>query len=199
MDYRVDSRSYLSRASALLIKDDAASLFYAAFELRCAIEARMAEYLDAHKHISEKKKQGWSIAQLSKNIESAFKLGDKGVEITVFDLSTEKTLAILYYTPISSRLKNLGERLGNFMHVAGHNCYLGDIWWKSFRTQLEKTKEEMEKALIGTLLGPPLLSPDNRIELVEGCNPENSTIKVSPGTTIGIKVQRFDALTFTKK
>jgi hypothetical protein len=53
MGYGIHSRSYLKRARQRLDEGYPESLFYAAFELRCGVESRMKEYLDAQDHISE--------------------------------------------------------------------------------------------------------------------------------------------------
>ena len=37
----------------------------------------MSEYLEVQQHVSEKLKRGWQIAVLGKEIDRAFKLGDK--------------------------------------------------------------------------------------------------------------------------
>ncbi|MGI2856448.1 hypothetical protein ACRTDR_20040 [Shewanella algae] len=57
MSYGVSSKDYLSRAKELIAEDRIESLFYAAFEIRCGIEARMNEYLEVQKHISNKKSE----------------------------------------------------------------------------------------------------------------------------------------------
>ncbi len=56
-DYLVNSRNYLLRARKRLDEKTPASLFYAAFELRCGVESRMQEYLDAQDHISQRRKR----------------------------------------------------------------------------------------------------------------------------------------------
>ena len=53
MDYRIHSRDYLQRARKRLDSGTPDALFHAAFELRCGIEARMQQYLEAQEHISE--------------------------------------------------------------------------------------------------------------------------------------------------
>ena len=85
MSYGVSSRSYFRRAEKLLGDSTPESLFYAAFELRCGIEARMQQYLEAQKQISAKKRNGWQIAKLAKNIERIFRTGDKIAKFTFYE------------------------------------------------------------------------------------------------------------------
>lgn len=157
MAYNIASRDYLERARARLDKATADSLFYAAFELRCGIERRMQEYLEAWDHISKKVKQGWQIPKLAKNIEKAFRIGDKVVEVTIKDSESGPPLHVFYYTPVSSKLKKMGEKLGDLMHAMKRFIPQTDQWWKETRDFLEQVYSELRKAGRGTLLGPPLI------------------------------------------
>jgi hypothetical protein len=74
-------------------------LFYAAFELRCGIERRVHDYVDALKHISERKKRGWKIIGKAKELEKAFQSGDKIIELAILDEKSGELWFNLYYTP----------------------------------------------------------------------------------------------------
>ena len=102
--YRVSSRDYLARARLCLDGGQISALFYAAFELRCGIEARMQEYLEVQEHISKKKRQGWQVAKLARNIEDAFRLGDKKAILNVRDKQTRELLFEFVYTPVTTSL-----------------------------------------------------------------------------------------------
>src|SRR2546423_632457 len=115
MDYGIGSRDYLSRAKSRLAEGGKESLFYAAFELRCGIEARLQAYLHASEQISEKKKRGWRVADLARNLEKAFKLGDRIVRCAVHDKDS-MLLICFYFTPVTSQLKKAAEKLGNHLH-----------------------------------------------------------------------------------
>jgi hypothetical protein len=160
-NYNCGSRDYLARARILLDENTQQALFYAAFELRCGIEARLQEYLEVQEHLSEKRKEGWRIAELSKNLKRAFDDGDKIVEIGITDNRSGRT-ATLYYTPVRASLKKNGQQLGNYLYPMKKHKSAGDVWWKHFRELLESTYQGLNLATTGTLLGPPLLSPDNK-------------------------------------
>ena len=49
MVYGINAESYLSRARKQLDEGTQNGLFYSAFELRCGVETRLHEYLDAYK------------------------------------------------------------------------------------------------------------------------------------------------------
>lgn len=159
--YRSSSRDYLKRARHLLSRGDCESLFYAAFELRCGIEARMQEYLEIAEEISEKKKQGWKIAELGKNLEKAFKLGGKIVQLTFENVASGKQCRI-YHTPVTAELRKQGQQRGNYLHATKVYRKPDDPWWVSFKTLLDETCEELAIATKGTLLVPPLLRPDGK-------------------------------------
>lgn len=118
----------------------------------------MRKYLDAQRHISKKKKKGWQIAKLGKNIEAAFRLGDKIAEISIRDKETSNVIAVLYYTPVTKKLRKMAEKLGNYLHAQKKYIAPDDEGWNRMRTYLESVYAELEKANKGTLLGPPLLN-----------------------------------------
>lgn len=168
--YKISSRDYLSRARDCLAEGSNKFLFYAAFELRCGIEARMSEYLEVWEHISKKKKKGWRIAEMGRNVEQAFKTGNKIVRWAVHDKETNDLIVCLYYTPVTSALKKSGKKLGNYMHSMKRYKASSDQFWIKFRNDLENTYEKLALANTGTLLGPPLLKSstgqvDMKVEL----------------------------------
>ena len=81
-EYGLHARDYLARTRACLAKGSPATLFYAAFELRCGIEARLQQYLEAQRENTGKIKQGWRIAKLARHVNRRFKTGDKVVQLT---------------------------------------------------------------------------------------------------------------------
>jgi hypothetical protein len=159
LSYGVASRDYLSRAKILRSADGFSSLFYAAFEIRCGIEARMSEYLDAQKHISDKKKKGWKIAELARNIEDAFRLGEKKAIIRIIDGQTHEHVLSASYTPVRKRARIIAEKLGNYMHHAKKYYDDSDQHWINFRKLVDEGISELEFSTSGTLLGPPIFNP----------------------------------------
>ena len=162
MTYGISSRDYLARAKDCLARNEQQSLYYAAFEIRCGIEARMQEYLEVQKHISKKKRQGWQVAKLARNIEEAFRLGEKDAVLKVRDRMTNEVLLEARYTPVKKSLRKKAETLGNFLHSAKKHHPPGSPYWNAFRGELEKAVSELEQANSGRLLGPLLLHPDRK-------------------------------------
>ena len=156
MSYEVTSRDYLQRAKNCLDKNEHQYLFYAAFEIRCGVEARMSEYLEVQQHISKKKKQGWKIAKLARNIEEAFRLGETVAVLKVLNNKTREIELEVRYTPVRASLRKRAEKLGNYLHC-GKNHYESDHpFWVSFRSELVEAAKELEWAVSGRLLGPLL-------------------------------------------
>jgi len=198
--YRIHSRDYLRRAIKELRKNTPQSLFYAAFELRCGVEARLQQYLGAQESISEKKKKDWQVAKLKKNLDKVFNTGDKIVEFTYLDKETDTVLDNFYYTPVNSKLKKMAEQVGNYIHAMQRYHPPGDLWWSKARDFLEVMYSELEIANKGTVLGVPLVNKKKRsIEMmVEPAQDENvkSLYKRvgSTGSTIKIRVDYLDNL-----
>jgi len=194
MDYRISSREYLARARRRLDDGTPDSLFYAAFELRCGIESRMSEYLEVWDHISNKKKKGWRIAELGRNVEEHFKTGNKIVRWAIIDKETGKLVVCVYYTPVTSRLRNAGEKLGNYLHSMKKFRKKVDPFWANFRDELEQIYSQLAVANKGTLLGPPLLKTgagevDMKLDLPPSADPENLFNKtLNKGKEIQVKV-----------
>jgi hypothetical protein len=162
--YKCGSRNYLARARMLLDQNSQQALFYAAFELRCGIEARLQEHLEVQEHLSKKRKEGWRIAELAKNLKRAFEDGDQIVEIVMTDKETRESVAC-YYTPVTASLKKKGQQLGNYLHPMKEHKSSEHEWWKIFRRLLDATYQELKLATTGILLGPPLLSPQKTKKL----------------------------------
>jgi hypothetical protein len=155
--YGTRAKDYLARAEQRLAEHAPEGLFYAALELRCGIERRMKQYLDAQTHISKARKSGWEIAKLAKGIEEAFRTGDQIVEFTVMAGPGGEVLARFLYTPVTGRLQKLGQQLGNYLHATAGLSEPSEAWWSEFRSKLDEAVHLLRMATTGELLGAPLL------------------------------------------
>ncbi len=153
--YRISSRAYLERARARLADGQAEALFYAAFELRCGVEARMQEYLDARSDITRKVKHGYQIAKLAKGLDRAFALGERVISLSL--VAEGRPTRHLLFTPVRAGLRKYAQRLGDYMHAMQRFREPDDPYWASFRDLLATTAAELGAATTGTLLGPPLV------------------------------------------
>lgn len=152
--YTVSASSYLSRARAELGSSDTARLFYAAFELRAGIEARLQEYLEHGLDVPKKQKQDWAIAKLGLSVDRAFRF-DRVARVEIRERKSGKLLLRVFYTPVSKELRKLGEKLGDYLHATKFREST-DSWWGEFRTKIEVGCHLLEEAVEGNLLTPPL-------------------------------------------
>ena len=158
VEHGLHARDYLARARARLASASPENLFYAAFELRCGIEARLQQYLEAQRETTGRIKQGWRIAKLSRRLERHFRTGDQVVRIAMRE-PDGRVFYELVYTPVTARLQKMGERLGSLLHAQTKCRPPTDKWWSETRQFLESVVEELEKAVRGNLLGAPLWNP----------------------------------------
>ncbi len=91
-------------------------MFYAAFELRCGVEARLQEYLEPHEHIPISQRTEWNVSKLHKTATTAFT--DQVSRIEIFRKGDQSPLGVFYYTPVTKRLRQLAERFGEHLHAA---------------------------------------------------------------------------------
>lgn len=152
----------MARAKRCLANNDLESLFYAAFEVRCGIEARMQEYLEVQEHVSKKKRQGWHVAKLARNIEDVFRLGEKEALLRVREKQTREVIFEARYTPVTKSLQKKAKTLGNFLHAAKKYHAPDSPHWTKFRAGLETAVSELGHANSGRLLGPLLIHPNKK-------------------------------------
>lgn len=151
------SRGYLERARARIAEGSDEALLYAALELRCGIEARLSEYLEAQTHISEKLRTGWQIAAMAKNLQKAFDIGEKFLLVRVVDATTLEELTFFLYTPVTKKTQALAGALGEFLHAPQGKR--DDAWWQRVKACVIDAAAGLENATRGNLLGVPLMRP----------------------------------------
>jgi len=157
-NYGISAHCYLERAKKQLGQGKREALFYAAFELRCGIESRMQQYLEVRHDLSKKRKSGWQIAKLGKDLDHAFKVNNKVIEVVFKDGNKERRL---FYFPVTKSLRKKAEKIGDLMHAMQKLKVDNDLWWVESRRFLKETFDELKKACAGNLLGPPLMKKSN--------------------------------------
>jgi hypothetical protein len=196
MKYGIHSRDYLARARQRLDDGSLDSLFYAAFELRCGVEARLQQYEEALTDITKTKSAGWRIPNVAGNIERAFRTGDKIVRVNVSDDTAKKVLYSFYYTPVNKNLRAMAGRINDLLHFPKEYRDAENPWWNRKRAFLERVYKELQKASIGTLLGVPLLNPETqRIHFQTELRPgEKIKDQISIGGSYALTVDYLDGL-----
>ena len=170
--YQATSYGFLERALAHLERfdeeDEASSLFYAAFELRMGIEARLWEYLKPA--LKELGKEPSEVEEYvaTKLLRRLTELNPDAEAHTIFRITDEQDGAstVMEYTPVSRELASLHGRLGEILHF---NFFIRNQRWfmrralkakghrslVDYRELLAHTVAELQKATTGTLLNNP--------------------------------------------
>lgn len=189
--YSTKSIGYLARAREMLDVRDNQSLFYAAFELRCGIEARLKEYFDAQAETTKKKRKGWEIDKLAKQVEDVFQIGNRHLDIVIFDAYTKETIASAKYTAVTPELQKMGQRLGDYLHSQDQNKINDPEYWKKMKGLLEMTYQELGFATSGTLLAPPLVYQSGK-NPVFFCLTDDQRNLFPPGKHVGMHYKIYE-------
>jgi hypothetical protein len=198
LTYGVTSRAYLARARSRLDDGTPEGLFYAAYELRCGIQSRLQEYLEARKEIAQKRREGWRIPQLAGDVERVFKSGDTVAQLSVTSARTPGTL-VIYYTPVSRRLQAFAGRLGELLHAQPYRPE-DDPFWENQRTFLEEVHLELKRATTGAAVGPPLINQRTGLVNLNLVFPDSDTATAclqflgSPGQELQFRVKYLSEL-----
>jgi hypothetical protein len=186
--YSVNSRAYLARAKDRLNQKTLEALFYAAFELRCCVEARQDEYATALEFLKTKIK-AWEIGKTAKTLARVFASNKIAHIKLVFDDSAEFDL---FYTPVEMRLYKAAERLGSLLHCMKSFKEASDPFWKETRAQLLEIYRDAWVACRGTLLTPMFFDQPLKVE----SPPTGLVVYLSRATkekqTMTIKVDYLD-------
>lgn len=159
MSYSISSLSYLDRARGRLGENTEEALVYAALEIRCGVEARLREYLEPQPHIPAKTKTDYRIKRLGAAAETVTPSEERLTRFAVYD-EGRVLLTEVFFTPVSSRLKDLAGRCGDLFHA---QTEIRDAdWWDETRSWVEEAWEELRRANLGELLGTPLMHPEDR-------------------------------------
>lgn len=131
------------------------ALFYAAFELRCCIESRQAEYARALDPYKDVKIRAWNIGDNSKRIRKV-SYADR-IALMRFELSGK--IAESYHTPVTDALVTFAEKeLNTLLHAQADFRADKDEWWVRTQNRLLVGYRQAWLACQGDSLVPPLLN-----------------------------------------
>lgn len=125
-NYDISPRGYLKRARRLLNTTSKTNLRYAALELRCCVESRQADYLDALSSIINPKIKNWETAKVSKALGRIWK--EPKIARIVYHLPIGDWTT--YFTPISKSLvDNSAKETGLLLHALNDDTMMQLDWW----------------------------------------------------------------------
>jgi len=154
MSYDTSSRSYLTRAKLNFDSGNNESLFYAALELRCGVEARLKEYVVKASDVSLCKIP-WKIKNLEKILAKSSNIHDKRFVFFFIHPTTRERHDVIY-NPVSSKLRKIAKTLGDYLHCVDQNRVLKPLFFSEFRELDKQGIEELTLATSGTLIAPPI-------------------------------------------
>lgn len=152
-NYNIDPHSYLERASRCLEHGNTEHLFYAAFELRCFVESRQFQYLEAQKQYVDSMPRHWKVGQQSKELKKIFDIEKIQKTTNIFSDGFE---FVYLYIPVSTKLKNNAEKIGELMHSQAKEVTIKDR--NNIGNFLTETLSLASHCLSGNLLAPMLLN-----------------------------------------
>ena len=173
MNYPLRSIDYLERADAQRKLTSVANLRYAALELRCGIEARLKEYASHAVGITKSQAREWEITKLGKTLDTAFGTGDT-IFIIIIDLESGLSGQFIY-APVTSRLQEIGKRLGFYLHAQSADTYNEEEYLTHLKSLLHEGCGLLRLACSGEVLRPTIQhglqlvldADDPRIKIVE--------------------------------
>lgn len=153
-DYPVSPDAYLKRARDQLKNESAQSLFYAAFELRCFVESRQDQYLDAQKEYARSVPKKWRIGAQGKALSAIFE-SNKIQHISWF--MSDVLVYEAYHVPVNTDLRSRAEKFGELLHAQDQWRAPEDEWWANMRNSLLEAYELAWLCNRGMLLSPMFL------------------------------------------
>jgi hypothetical protein len=157
--YGVSAEAYLDRAGSKLRERTNEGLFYAAFELRCFVEARQDEYLDAQRKYAKSIPAGHQIGKQGKVLDAIFH-SDLIQHIQWLMKGEDAVMFEAFHVPVTSQLRNGAERLGDLLHHQRKWRASDDAWWAQTRKLLVDLYRLAWTCRQGLLVSPVFLEGD---------------------------------------
>lgn len=154
-EYQVSTQAYLKRARDQLSRGSAQSLFYAAFELRCFVESRQNEYLEAQKAYARSIPRHWKIGQQGAALYAIFK--SERIQFVSWRVGDD-VIFEAHYVPVAGDLRKAAQKqLGDLLHAQNNVAALNETWWKKTAADLHNMYELAWQCSQGRLLSPMML------------------------------------------
>ena len=154
-DYAVTPRAYLGRCRDQIRLNTKASMFYAAFELKCAVEAQIAEHLEHLDSQAGKRIKPYKIGQNARIIQK-LKIGEVIIKM-IWSSQDGSLLKTCYHTPVPDALKRYAECVLDELRHAQHVYRKpNDDWWNEKRQGLIENYRLAWLSSRGTVPIPPL-------------------------------------------
>jgi hypothetical protein len=157
-DYKITPQAYLTRCRERLLEETKQALFYAAVELRCCVEARLAEYFEHHENLKHRRFQPYRLGENQRTV-SKIAAGDVISRVT-FRLA-DGTALRNFHTPVPLTLQDYVKRsVDDLRHCQPHYRRPDDPWWSETRNGLIAAYRAAWISCRGEMPLPPLWDRD---------------------------------------
>ncbi|WP_417456379.1 hypothetical protein [Kordiimonas sp.] len=157
-EYEISARAYLGRARALLAgRAEGEKLFYAAYELRCCVEARQLQYALALGPHFKGKVKVHKLVETKNRLQRVY--DPSRITYLEMQFSPDEPIYQFYYTPVTEHLVKETSKLGEYLHCSKMYRKASDPWWDTLRAQLSSVYKAAWIACKGNLWVPPLWNP----------------------------------------
>lgn len=159
MTYATSPEAYLGRARERLLSGEVEDLFYAAFELRCCVESRQADYLDALETRTGRKVKAWQVRKTANTLLQTWR--DPKICRLTYVIGDKQFPT--YFTPVTSELARAVERhIGPLMHAPASYHEARSPWWDETRSRLVNIYRQAWVSCQGEHRAPPLWNERTR-------------------------------------
>lgn len=133
-DYKVSPQAYLARCRERLLEGTKQAIFYAAVEIRCCVEARLAEYFEHYEPLRRSKFQPYRLGENQRAV-SKITTGDTISQVTF--CFADGTLLRQFHTPVPLTLQGfVKQAVDGLRHSQPYYRPPDDPWWSETRNNL---------------------------------------------------------------
>jgi len=150
-EYDISPLGHLKRANKRLRSNRPESLFYAAQEIRCAIEARAREQLLSLKNVPKKTAKLWHAEKIMEELEKRIEGAKLGLVFNIRQSGHDTPPFV--YRPVDKKLLDEYGKLGDLLH-AQRSRITRDLF-RAKKRWLKEVSDEVAKRCQSNMLKPP--------------------------------------------
>jgi hypothetical protein len=155
----VSAKGHLQRAKALLTSGQVVNLRYAALELRCCVETRQADYLNAMSWMKTPKVKRWETGKISKALSRYW----EAPQIAHIIYSLPSGNWSTYFTPVTKPLlEACAKATGLLLHAIEDDVANQIGWWEDRREELLAIYRQAWIACRGEHIAMPIWDATSR-------------------------------------
>lgn len=158
--YEIEPHAYLKRAKYQIECGKIENLFYAAFELRCFVEQRQAQYAEAQQDYLKTIPKSWKLTESFKRLQSTYNKDQ--IQSLTWEIEGHSSLQ-MYYVPVTKKLLDAAVRIDHLRHAQKHYRAPDDKWWIDKKENLINLYKLCWVCSQGNMLAPALVDKNRFI------------------------------------